>query len=101
MFIVHSYETVTEAVADLQKRGFTADFNIHEKGLMSNDMLLTPAEFEIVEYYRFEGDSDPADEAIVYAIKSRHGLKGILVNGYGISSDALTNEMTEKLRFHH
>ena len=99
--IVRSYETVTEAVADLQKRGYTADFNFHEKGVIADTILLTPAEFEIVEYYRFEGDSDPADEAIVYAIESASGIKGILVNGYGISSDSITNEMAEKLRFHH
>lgn len=100
---MYSYETLSEAVAGLQQRGFTADFNIHEKGIAFNEILLAPSEFEIVEYYRFEGNSDPADEAVVYAIESVSGnnrIKGILVNGYGISSDGRTNEMTDKLKIH-
>jgi hypothetical protein len=97
---MYSYETVSEAVAGLQKRGFSTDFNLKKNGIAFNDTHLHPHEFEIVEYYRFEGDSDPADEAIVYAIESSTGLKGILVNGYGISSETLTNEMADKLRFH-
>jgi hypothetical protein len=36
--------------------------------------------------------------AILYAISSdRYGLKGLLVNGYGICCDAVTEEMLQKL----
>jgi hypothetical protein len=46
---------------------------------------LSPDEFEIVETYRFEGDTDPADEMIVFAISSmKHNLKETLINDYGI-----------------
>lgn len=98
---MYSYETVSEAVAGLQKRGFTADFTQKKNGISFKDNHLSPDEFEIVEFYRFEGNSDPADEAVVYAIESSKGVKGILVNGYGISSEELTNDMTEKLKFYH
>ena len=64
---MYSYETLSEAITDLQKRGFTKDFNVDKSNIESG-------EFEIVEYYRFEGDSDPADEAVVYAIESTHGV---------------------------
>ena len=48
--------------------------------------------------FRFYGPSDVDDESILYAISSeKYDLKGILVNGYGVSSDALTQEMVEKL----
>jgi len=98
---MYSYETLSEAIAGLQKRGFTTDFNLAENGIVFKDTTLNHDDFEIVEYYRFEGDTDPADEAVVYAIESAHGVKGILVNGYGISSDGLTNKMAEKLKIHH
>ena len=65
------------------------------------NLALAPEEFEITEVYRFEGNSDPADEAVVYAIESRHGQKGILVNGFGISADPVSDEMVEKLRLKH
>ena len=50
-------------------------------------------------YYRFEGLSDPGDEAVVYAISSaKYNLKGTLVNGYGIYSEPLVDEMVKALR---
>ena len=100
---MHSYDTMTEAISDLKKRGYTLDFNLEEGKIICNDMplVLQPSEFQITEVYRFEGDTDPADEAVVYAIESRHGQKGVLVNGYGPSADALSDEMVEKLKIRH
>ena len=41
---------------------------------------------------------DVDDESILYAISSeKFLLKGLLVNGYGVSADALTQEMISKL----
>ena len=57
-------------------------------------------DFEIVEFYRFEGDSDPSDEAVVYAIESTTGKKGVLVSGYGISAEGMSAEMAKKLTVH-
>ncbi len=56
----------------------------------------------IDEVHRFEGDTDPADEAIVYAISStKHTIKGVLVNAYGMYSDSFSNELMAKLKAHH
>ncbi len=96
-----SYDTVTEAVEGLKKRGYTVDFNLKENCIVCKEVKLDPDDFEIVEVYRFEGDSDPSDEAIVYAIDSRTGMKGVLVNGYGISAEPITAEMAQKLSIHH
>jgi hypothetical protein len=98
-----TYDTLSEAVSGLRARGYSVDFNldydnIHCKDL---DIALKPSEFEITEVYRFEGDSDPADESVLYAIESRHGQKGVLVNGFGISADPLSDEMVGKLQVRH
>ncbi len=95
-----SYDTVTEAVKGLRERGFTVDFNLQENCIVCNDDIFNASDFEIMEVYRFEGDSDPSDEAVVYAIQSRNGLKGVLVNGYGISAEAMSDEMAQKLNIH-
>jgi hypothetical protein len=92
-----AYDTISEAVNGLKKRGFTMDFNLDENCLICHADKFNPDEFEIVEVYRFEGESDPADEAVVYAIESANGLKGVLVNGYGISADGMSAEMANKL----
>jgi len=100
---MYTYETVTAAIEGLRKRGYSIDFNLEvDKVCCSKTSLaLGPAEFEITEVYRFEGPSDPADEAIVYAIESKDGQKGVLVNGFGISADEIGEEMVEKLAVRH
>ena len=97
---MYIYDTVTEAIKGLKERGFTIDFNLLENCIVCNDTKFDANDFEIVEFYRFEGDSDPSDEAVVYAIQSNNGMKGVLVNGYGISADALSSEMAKKLNIH-
>jgi len=100
---MHSYDTVSEAVNGLKERGFTIDFNIEAEKLVcrKTPVALAPNEFEITEVYRFEGNTDPADEAVVYAIESKHGQKGILVNAYGPDADAASSELVKKLKEKH
>ena len=95
-----TYETVTEAVNGLKKRGFSLDFNLKENCLVCHEDKFNPDDFEIVEVYRFEGNTDPADEAVVYAIQSVDGRKGVLVSGYGPSADSMSTEMAKKLQIH-
>ena len=101
--MIATYDTVSEAVHQLKKRGYNLDFNIEFDCIVCDQHphRLPPSEFEIAEVHRFEGASDPGDSAIVYAIESKHGLKGVLVNGYGMSADTLSSEMVEKLSVRH
>ena len=94
-----TYDTVTEAVNGLKKRGYTLDFNLSENCLICHGDKFDIHDFEITEMYRFEGNSDPSDEAIVYAVESKDGRKGVLVNGYGISAEGISAEMAQKLNF--
>ncbi len=96
-----SYDTVSEAVNGLKERGFSLDFNLSENCLVCQDDKFDVDDFEIVETHRFEGNTDPADEATVYAIEGKAGKKGILVSGYGISAEGMSAEMVKKLTFHH
>lgn len=91
------YGTVTEAINAFRERGFTLDFNLAENCLICNGEKLMPDDFEIVDVFRYEGNSDPADEAAVYAITSKSNQKGILVTGYGASSDPMSSELLSKL----
>ncbi|MCB0606721.1 MAG: phosphoribosylpyrophosphate synthetase [Lewinellaceae bacterium] len=96
-----SPETVSQAIEALKKEGYTEDFNLRQDCLECRNgrFRVFHDEFHIDKFYRFEGDSDPGDESIVYAISSeKHGLKGVLVNAYGIYSEPLTDQMLEKLR---
>jgi hypothetical protein len=96
---MYTYDTVVEAVKGLKQRGYSIDFNLEPGRLVCHQtpLSLSPADFEITEVYRFEGNSDPDDEAVVYAIESANGQKGLLVTGYGISADGVGEEMVKKL----
>lgn len=98
-----SYDTMSEAVNDLQKRGYTHDFNLEKEWLYcpQNQCRLRADEFEIDEVYRFEGETDPGDENIVYAISAKNqDLKGVLVNAYGVYSDSTSAALVAKLSKH-
>jgi hypothetical protein len=100
-YIMKSYVTLSETLNDLRKEGYTEDFNLLQDCLecRNGQYKVFSNEFKVDKYYRFEGESNPSDAAILYAISSNHdGLKGVLVNAYGIYSEALTDEMIEKLK---
>ena len=95
-----TYSTVTEALNGLNKEGYVLDFNLKSDCVECNspEIKLYPSDFVIDKFYRFEGASNPDDSAILYAISSKDGLKGTLLDAYGVYADSLTNEMVEKLK---
>ncbi|GAB4023955.1 hypothetical protein [Spirosoma koreense] len=92
------YDTVSKAIEALQQEGYTTDFRLEEDRIVCPTAQFKADEFDIVDVYRYEGDTDPADEASVYAIQSKSGLKGLMVTGYGASADTVSTEILEKLR---
>jgi hypothetical protein len=91
------YATVSEALELLRKQGFTVDFNLEENCIACANGKFDADSFEIVDVYRYEGNTDPADEATVYAIQSNTGVKGVLVTGYGANADNVSPEILKKL----
>ena len=79
---MYHYATVSKALEELKEKGFTVDFNIQESKIINS-----PNDFEIVHIYRYEGESDPGDEATVFGIKSHSGEKGVYVAGLSATAD--------------
>ena len=69
--------------------GYTEDFKITDNGLESlqKHSNYTPGEIQVVNFFRFEGESDPDDNAILYVIETSDGVKGTLVDAYGTYND--------------
>jgi len=97
---MYQYASPSQAINELRERGYTVDFNLKENCIVCNIQKFNADEFDIKEVYRFEGNSDPGDESIVLGIESKNGLKGILVNGYGYSSEPMGDEIERKLKLH-
>lgn len=83
-------DTVVEALTQLEADGFTESFRISHGELHCDSRSeVQPIELAIVNrFYRFEGASDPEDEAIVFGVTNpATGTRGTLVSGYGPSAD--------------
>ncbi len=97
------YGTLSETINGLKREGYTLDFNMWNENLvcLQNSITLSPDDFKIDKTCRFEGETNPNDESILYAISSsKFNVKRLLVNGYGISSDEISNTLIEKLKTH-
>ncbi len=99
------YETVSEAINDLSRKGYSSNFRLDTENdrLICSDTTrpLYPEDFEIDAVYRFEGETDPGDEMIVFAISSKKdNIKGVVVNAYGMYADADSSRIVEHLRKH-
>src|ERR1700754_3187282 len=100
---MNSPDTVTATLKELKSRGYNVDFNIAFDKLICSDnkIRLNPHEFEIVQVFRFEGDTNPSDEEVVYAVESKDGkIKGVLNSAYGTYAETISNEMIQKLSMH-
>ena len=95
------YDNLVDAISDLNKRGFITDFKINCDAVkcIKTGVNLSPSHFEIAEYYRFEEDTNPDNASILYAIQSIDGsIKGLLINAYGVYSDAVSDSLIQKLK---
>lgn len=93
------YDTLSMATTDLGKRGYKAEFTLKPDRLLlrEKDKSYGPHDFEVDEYHRFEGISNPSDMSIVYAITTNDGLKGTLIEAYGAYSEKGSAEMVKKM----
>lgn len=97
-----NYETLVDALNDLNKRGYSANLSLDGDTIddKSAGIEMGADDFEIDEFYRFEGASNPSDMSILYAISSqKYNIKGALVNAYGAYADDSDSAVQAKL--HH
>ena len=97
---MYVFDTLVEGINQLKADGYTLDFNPKAKTIYCSevDLELKPEEFTIDHTFRFEGDSNPDDSSILFAISSKKGSeKGILINGYGVSEDTEVFDLIKNL----
>jgi hypothetical protein len=82
--------TLSSCINSLTRNGYETQFKIVRGGLksLSTEKVFRPDEVKINNFFRFEGESDPADNSILYAIETNSGEKGTLTDAYGIYNDA-------------
>src|SRR5215216_1479653 len=82
-------KSLTTCLNRMITEGYTEDFQITDQGLESlhEHKNYKPEQIQIVNFFRFEGQSDPDDNAILYLIETNDGTKGTLIDAYGVYND--------------
>jgi hypothetical protein len=94
-------ETLHAAIARLERAGYAAELRAISTGFRDGrtGRIHSPEDLTVDEIVRFEGESDPADEAVLYALRTRDGgVRGTFVATFGPSADPIAAELTRRLR---
>ena len=90
-------KSLAECSNKLAAQGYTAQFSVDESGLHAEDKTYKPEEVTIVNFFRFEGFSDPEDNSILYALETTDGKKGTLTDAYGPYADEQVSTYMKKV----
>ena len=91
---------MVEVLAIVRKNGYTTDFMVTEDNrltVLSGQESFSPDQVQIVDFYRFEHDTNPGDMAILYVLETASGLKGTISDAYGTYSDERTERFMRQI----
>jgi hypothetical protein len=79
--------------------GYTEDFKVTDSGLEAQNKHnnYQPEQVQVVNFFRFEHQSNPHDKAILYVIETNDGTKGTLIENH-VFSDATTNQFMKRVQ---
>ena len=82
--------TLSQVMAKLAQRDVTQEFCMNEAGemkLKEKGDIYQPTDLKILRSYRFEADSSPEDNAVLYVAKASDGNIGMIIDSYGAESN--------------
>ena len=80
--------TLTSILEKLRVRKIDNEFQNTPNGFTAaNNKFYQPHDLRIIRTYRFEEESNPDDNAIIYVIEANDGLIGYRLDAYGVYSD--------------
>ncbi|SRR5258706_3768569 len=80
--------TLSSVLEKLRIKKNDKEFRITPEGFSAGTgKIYQPQDLKIIRTYRFEGESDPSDNTILYVIEANDGLVGYSMDAYGVYSD--------------
>lgn len=100
--LIPHLKSLSQVLNKMVLEGYEDDFKISETGLRSirTEKVYQPDQIKVVNFFRFEGQSDPNDQTILYVIETSDGLKGTIVDAYGPYSDRELGEFMQQVETH-
>ncbi len=96
--------TLTACLAMLDGKGYTTQFQTVEENKIKSldtERVYSPDDIRITNFYRFEGESNPDDNSILYAIETTGGEHGTLIDSYGSNTDAAITDFIKAVENIH
>lgn len=82
--------TLSQVMAKLAAKNVTQEFRMNENGEMKftdKGESYQPGDLKILRSYRFEADSSPEDNAVLYVAQAKDGNTGMIIDAYGAESN--------------
>lgn len=82
--------TLSQVMTRLAQRGIHREFRMNENcevKLENSEKIYQPDELTIIKTYRFEGPSNPDDNAVLYLVKDNEGNYGMVIDSYGAETN--------------
>ncbi len=98
--LVPYMKSLSLCLNELVVHGYDNNFLMNERGLQSlkTRKIYEPKEISVVNFFRFEGQSDPGDSAIMYVVETTDGLKGTIVDSYGPNAEKKLSDFMIKVK---
>ena len=93
--------STVNVLAELRKEGYTEEYLITEDKqmrAMDGKETYTPDQVRIVNFFRFEGESNPDDMSILYVLETDNGHKGTLTDAFGTYSDDTVESFMKQVK---
>mgnify|MGYP006284870169 CR=1 FL=1 len=97
--MINQYDTLVDATNNLRKQGFAAQFEFGEQCIRDTDTgkKYGADDLKIIEYHRFEGNTNPSDMSIIYALQAKDGVKGTIIAPYGTYANPDLMELLKQI----
>lgn len=81
--------TLSQILEKLRLKGLDNEIKMTDHGKMQGvgyNQIYDPEDLTIIKTYRFEGDSDPADNSVLYILEDKDHQIGYILDAYGMYS---------------
>jgi hypothetical protein len=98
LHVSNSLNTMNSIIYDLQSDGFVHTFSIIKDmiGCSGQRKLYKPAEIKIIKQNKYSANPFSSSGAIIYALETNDGIKGILIKRSGIFADKAVEKFIQK-----
>ena len=91
-------DTVSSILNDLRLKNQDNEFVVNTDGVISlKDKIYGQQEIKIIKTYRFEGESDPGDEAIIYLVEANDDTIGYSLDAYGVYTNHINDAYADSI----